>query len=201
MNPAIFFCLLFLLPLFLLMTGRNSKRLPPGPLGLPIIGQSFSFVRAMRNNRADQWLQDRIRKYGPIWKMSILGAPTVFLCGQAANKFIYTCDSSILTSQQPSSIRMLCGEKNILELSGDEHKIMRGALVSFLKPEVLKQYVGKMDGEIRHHLDKYWHGNQKVLVSKSMTKYKEISGFTQMKVQYSFNIVMFPYIFVLLFAN
>ncbi|KAH8493287.1 hypothetical protein H0E87_020117 [Populus deltoides] len=118
----------------------------------------------MRKNRAEEWLQDKKRKYGPISKMSLLGTPTVFVCGQAANKFIYTCDDSILANQQPSSIRRLCGERNILELSGHEHKRVRGALVSILKPEVLKQHVGKMDEEVRKHFKIHWHGKKKVLV-------------------------------------
>lgn len=51
------------------------------------------------------------------------------------------------------------------ELAGDDHKRVRGAVVSFLKPEMLKQYVGKLDEEVRRHLDMHWHGNQKVMVS------------------------------------
>ncbi|GMP72978.1 hypothetical protein CsSME_00030844 [Camellia sinensis var. sinensis] len=42
-------------------------------------------------------------------------------------------------------MRRVCGENNILALSGEDHKRIRGALVSFLKPEALKEYVGKMD--------------------------------------------------------
>ncbi|KAI5570085.1 hypothetical protein BDE02_11G002000 [Populus trichocarpa] len=171
MSPTIFFSmLLFLLPLYLLLIAcrKSSKKLPPGSLGFPIIGQTFSFLSAMRKNRAEEWLQDKKRKYGPISKMSLLGTPTVFVCGQAANKFIYTCDDSILANQQPSSIRRLCGERNILELSSHEHKRVRGALVSILKPEVLKQYVGKMDEEVRKHFKIHWHGKKKVLAMPLM---------------------------------
>ncbi|KAI5590508.1 hypothetical protein POPTR_004G017800v4 [Populus trichocarpa] len=163
MDPAmIFFLLLLLLPLYLLLSHKRPKGLPPGSLGLPIVGQSLSFLRAMRENTAEQWLQNRIDKYGPIWKMSLFGKPTVFLCGQAANKFIYTCDGTKLASQKPLSVRRICGDKNILELSGHEHKRVRGALVSFLKPEALRQYVGKMDERVRKHLEMHWHGKQKV---------------------------------------
>ncbi|KAI8001591.1 hypothetical protein LOK49_LG09G01614 [Camellia lanceoleosa] len=42
-------------------------------------------------------------------------------------------------------MRRVSGENNILALSGEDHKRKRGALVSFLKPEALKEYVGKMD--------------------------------------------------------
>ncbi|KAG6755705.1 hypothetical protein POTOM_039107 [Populus tomentosa] len=38
---------------------------------------------------------------------------------------------------------------------------VRGALVSFLQPEVLKQYVGKID-EVWKHFEMHWHGKQKI---------------------------------------
>ena len=170
MTQVFFFLLVFLLSVYLLLTKKASKRLPPGSLGLPIIGQSLSFLSAMRKNTSEEWLQDRIRKYGPISKMSILGAPTLFIHGQAANKFVFSCDGNTLDSKQPSSISRVCGERNILELSGHDHKRVRGALLSFLKPEVLKQYVSKMDEEIRKNFDMHWHGKKTVLVSEFYLK-------------------------------
>ncbi|XP_065877487.1 taxadiene 5-alpha hydroxylase-like isoform X1 [Euphorbia lathyris] len=156
----------FILPLYLLLTKKSSKRVPPGSFGLPIIGQSLSLLRAMRQNTAEAWLMERSRKYGPVSKMYIFGAPTVFLHGQAASKLIYT--SSVLSSQKTSSSRRVFGKRNIFELSGDEHKRVRGALVSFLKPDVLKQSVGKMDEEIRSQIRMQWHGKQKISVMPFM---------------------------------
>lgn len=59
---------------------------------------------------------------------------------------------------------MILGNRNLLELSGQDHKRVRDALGSFLKPESLKQYVGKMDEEVRMHIEKHWHGKQEVKV-------------------------------------
>lgn len=169
MDPTIYFTLLlFLLPLYLILRRKTSKQLPPGSFGLPIIGHSLSFLRAMHTDTVEQWFQRRIKKYGPIYKLSLFGTPGVFIRGQAANKFIYTCDSDTVVPHQPPSFKMICGERNILELNGEEHKRIRGALMSFLKPEVLKQYVGKMDEEIRKHLEIHWHGKQKIKVMPSM---------------------------------
>ncbi|CAK7351121.1 unnamed protein product [Dovyalis caffra] len=177
MVTHILFCLLvFLFSAYLFWTEKTSKRLPPGSLGLPIIGQSLSFLNALRKNTAEGWLQDRIRKYGPISKMNILGTPTVFLHGQAANKFVFTYDGNILANQQPSSIRRICGEKNILELSGHDHKRMRGALLSFLKPDVLRQYVSKMDKEIRKHFELHWRGKNKAMPSMKTLTFNVMSS-------------------------
>ncbi|KAF3453481.1 hypothetical protein FNV43_RR03921 [Rhamnella rubrinervis] len=163
---ALFAILLFLIPIFLILTRgrRSSKRYPPGSLGIPIVGQSIGLLRAMRSNTADKWLQHRVMKYGPVSKLSLFGKPTVFIYGQAANKFLFNSDSSTVSNQQTESIRMILGDRGIQELSGGDHKRVRDALLLFLKPESLKQYVGKMDEEIRKHLQMHWQDKQQVTV-------------------------------------
>lgn len=175
MNPVIYFTTLLLIPLLYLILSRGaSKKLPPGSFGIPIIGHSLGFLRAMHTDTIEEWFQKRIRKYGPVSKLSLFGTPTVFLHGQAANKFVYTCDNNTLVPHQPPSFKMICGERNILELHGDEHKRVRGVLMSFLKPEVLRQYVGKMDEEIRKHLEIHWHGKHNIMVCKNFLIAKHI---------------------------
>ncbi|KAL8045953.1 hypothetical protein ABFX02_08G147601 [Erythranthe guttata] len=112
----------------------------------------------MRDNRAEDWIRDRIGKYGAVSKMNVFGTPSVLICGPEANKFVYTCDERVLSNKKPASVRKMLGERNILELSGEDHKRVRGAMLLFLKPDVLKQSVAKMDEEIRIHLEEYWHG-------------------------------------------
>ncbi|KAK2377805.1 beta-amyrin 28-monooxygenase [Trifolium repens] len=70
----------------------------------------------------------------------------------AANKFIFANGGDSIVNQQTQSIKMILGDRNLLELSGKDHSRVRGALVSFLKPESLKQYVGKIDEEVRSHI-------------------------------------------------
>ncbi|XP_059290955.1 cytochrome P450 716B1-like [Lycium ferocissimum] len=156
----------FLLPIILLLVRRRrpSKSVPPGSLGFPIIGQSLGLLRAMRANTAEKWLEERVQKYGPISKLSLFGKPTVFIYGQAANKFVFTSDASVLTNQQTQSVKMILGDRCLLELNGEDHKRVRDALVSFLKPDVLKRYVGKMGDEVRIHLETYWKGKQIIKV-------------------------------------
>lgn len=157
---------LFLLPIFILfiIRRRQSRRLPPGSLGIPIIGQSLGLLWAMRANTAEKWMTERAKKYGPVSKMSLFGKPTVFIYGQAANKFVFTNEGSKLSNGRPECVKMILGDRNLLELIGEDHKRVRNALTSFLKPECLKNYIGKMEEEIREHLELHWKGKQKVTV-------------------------------------
>ncbi|KAK2377803.1 beta-amyrin 28-monooxygenase [Trifolium repens] len=163
MTSFLLVALLLLIPiLFLLRRTKPSKRVPPGSFGIPIIGQSFGLLRAMYTNTSEKWIEDRINKYGPISKLSLFGKPTVFFHGQAANKFIYANGGDSIVNQQSHPIKMLLGDRNLLELSGKDHSRVRGALVSFLKPESLRQYVSKIDEEVRSHIQMHWEGKQQV---------------------------------------
>ncbi|KAI6687486.1 hypothetical protein NL676_024314 [Syzygium grande] len=159
-------CSTLITVLFLLSWRRrgSSRKLPPGSLGIPIIGQSFGLLRALRTNTVDEWLHERVRKYGPISKLTLFGKPTVFIHGQAANKLVFCGDSSKIASKQTSSTRAILGDRNLMELTGQDHKRVRDSIVSFLRPESLKQYVGKMDEEVRKHIELHWQGKEKVAV-------------------------------------
>ncbi|KAG4177997.1 hypothetical protein ERO13_A10G013750v2 [Gossypium hirsutum] len=156
-NCFIFFLLLTSL-YFALTRKTPTKKHPPGSMGFPLIGQTLSFLHAMRTNSIEQWLLQRTSKYGPVSKLSLFGTPM----------FIFSCDGNVLGNHQPPLFKRICGERNMTALIGDDHKRVRGALVSFLKPEMLKQYVGNMDEEVRNHVEMHWHGNQKVMVMPLM---------------------------------
>lgn len=145
-----------------------AAKLPPGSLGLPVVGQSLGLLRAMRANTAERWILDRIHRYGPVSKLSLFGRPTVLVAGSAANRFIFF--SSALAMQQPRSVQRILGDKSILELTGADHKRIRGALAEFLKPDMLRLYVGKIDGEVRRHLDECWAGRCTVTVMPHMKR-------------------------------
>ncbi|KAI4388357.1 hypothetical protein MLD38_000691 [Melastoma candidum] len=150
--------------------GTSSARLlPPGSLGLPVIGQSIALLRAMKANKAEEWIRERARRYGPVSKMSLFGKPTVFIHGPAANKFVFTGDG-VLSNKQVQSIRRILGEYNLLELSGVDHKRVRESLMTFLRPESLKHCIGKIEEEVRRHIELEWDGQEKVTVLPLMKK-------------------------------
>ncbi|KAH9651623.1 Taxane 13-alpha-hydroxylase [Citrus sinensis] len=163
---ALLIIFLLVFPIFLLLTRRRSsaKGLPPGSLGIPIIGQSLAFLHAIRSNTAEQWLELRARKYDPISKLNLFGKPTIFIHGQAANKLVFSSDSNSISNQQTQAITLILGDRSLLNLTGQDHRRVRDALLSFLKPESLKKYVGKIDGEIRQHIEFHRQGKEQVTV-------------------------------------
>lgn len=171
--------LLLIFPLFYLLIrggeGRERRRqLPPGSMGIPVIGQSLQLLQAMRANTAEKWVEERVSKYGPVSKLRLFGKPTVLVKGPAANKMIFSGRSDVLSNEQTQSIQRILGERNLLALQGEDHRRVRGALMSFLRPEVLKDYVPKIDIEVRKHLDRYWR-NQSTIKVRTNIGYIAIS--------------------------
>ncbi|CAL5086408.1 unnamed protein product [Urochloa decumbens] len=149
----------FLTPLLFYLLATRAKNplpanLPPGSLGLPVIGHSLGLLRAMRSNTGERWLRDRVARYGAVSKLSLFGAPTVFVTGAAANKLVFGSDA--LAPKQPRCLPLILGRRNILELAGDDWRRVRGAMMQFLKPDTLRRYVGAIDAEVTRHLDAEW---------------------------------------------
>jgi len=147
---------------------KKKKKLPPGSLGVPVIGQTLGVVRAWRANSLEQWILERIARYGPVSKLSLFCTPTVLVAGPAANKLMLFSD--VLRVMQPESLQRIIGERSIIDLQGEDHRRVRGALVEFLKPDMLKLYVGRIDAQVRQHLQDKWHGCTTVTVLPLMKR-------------------------------
>ncbi|GLJ11876.1 hypothetical protein SUGI_0179040 [Cryptomeria japonica] len=146
----------------------NGKKLPPGSMGLPLIGETFQFLRAYRPHKFNNWMDMKAAKYGPVFKTSLLGCPTVVFTGQAGNKFLFQSNDSCVINKQPITVTRIIGQNNLLELSGEDHRRMRGAIMQFLKPEALQKFVGRMESVILRHFEQCWEGKETILLCPLM---------------------------------
>ncbi|XP_027337508.1 taxoid 14-beta-hydroxylase-like [Abrus precatorius] len=108
--------LAFLLSKFL--SKSQTKNVPKGSLGYPIIGETVSYLKAQRQDKGYDWLEERISKYGSVFKTSLMGSPTVFLIGQAGNKFILSSSDDVLSAKKPLTMKKIFGRQSLVELSG-----------------------------------------------------------------------------------
>ncbi|KAK1283169.1 hypothetical protein QJS10_CPB21g01606 [Acorus calamus] len=123
----------------------QNPLVPPGSLGLPFIGETIDFLRAQKLDKTHEWISERATKYGSIFKTSLLGCPTVFMVSATGNRFVFHLNDNSIVSNHPKTIGTIMGKHNTLELSGNLHKLMRRAMLSFLGPEMLRKYIGEMD--------------------------------------------------------
>lgn len=165
---AAFFFFLSLVPVILLVSifaytrsSKDSKNLPPGSLGWPIMGQTVEFLFG----KPEKFVFDRMRKYSPdIFKTKILGEETAVICGPSGHKFLFSNDQKIFTAFRPHSMQKIFRSYQAAapdQISRDaEAKILRSP--GFLKPEALVRYLGKMDSITQQQLHTHWEGKDVV---------------------------------------
>ena len=139
--------------------------LPPGSLGLPLIGDTLNFLQD------SQFAKKRHQQYGPIFKTSIFGQPTVFMSGQEANLFILSNDNQYFVVTWPASTRALLGPLSLALQTGVHHQNRRKLLYQAFGPRALAGYIGAMENITQRYLEKW-------AKMETMTWYAELRNYT-----------------------
>ncbi|KAK2386561.1 beta-amyrin 28-monooxygenase [Trifolium repens] len=171
--PFIVLCVLTLSLAFLLtkfLSKSQPKNVPKGSLGYPIIGETLSFLKAQRKDKGSDWIEERVSKYGSVFKTSLMGSPTVFIIGQQGNKFVLSTSDDIISAKKPPTLQKILGKQSLIELTGLRHKLIKGEMMKFLKPECLQNYVKKMDELVSTVLLKELKENKTIEVVSLMKK-------------------------------
>ncbi|KAL1364891.1 hypothetical protein HN51_013036 [Arachis hypogaea] len=163
--------LLALLLLYLHFMRRKIRNGPPGSSGWPIVGETFKFISAAREGTLVRFIQERMERYDSrVFKTSFLGDPMAVFCGTAGNKFLFSNENKNVQVWWPSSIKKLL-RSSLVNKVGDEAKMTRRLLLTFLNPEILRNFVPKMDTIAQIHINTHWQGKEQVVVHSTVQKY------------------------------
>lgn len=169
-------CVLF--PLLLLIffnflrhkqqSNKDKRKLPPGKMGFPLIGETMQFFNAQRRNKLyEEFVHPRIAKHGKIFKTRLIGSPTVIVNGADANKFLLSNEFKLVKSSWPSSSVHLMGKDSIMEKDGERHRFLRGVIGTSLGYAGLESLVPKLCNFVKLYLVKNWHGQEEISLYKS----------------------------------
>jgi cytochrome P450 len=115
------------------------QTIPPGNLGLPIIGETIAFFIDR------DFAIKRHKRYGPVFKTNLFGQTTVFLQGAAANRFILTNENVYFQVAWPPSVKQLLGASSLALQTGPQHVSRRKILAQAFQPRALAGYVEAMN--------------------------------------------------------
>ena len=140
--------------------------LPPGKMGLPVIGETISFIRD------PEFARKRQAQYGSLFKTKILGRPTACFCGPEANEFLLSshADSFSWRGGWPGTFKELLGESLFLQ-EGAEHRRNRRLLMPAFHGKALEGYFEVMSAIAQTYLH---HWEQQ----KQLTWFLELKKFT-----------------------
>lgn len=128
---------------------NHSIPVPPGNLGLPIVGETSSFLFDT------EFARKRHQKYGNIFKTNILGSPTIFVRGGEANHFILTNENKYFVNSLPPSAKTLLGSLSLSQQVGSEHQERRKLLYQAFQPRTLSGYVSVIEELTECYLHKW----------------------------------------------
>ena len=128
----------------------HTVQLPPGSLGLPILGETLSFLLD------PQFIEKRYRQYGPIFKSRILGRPTVYMVGPEAAEFVLSSHMEHFSWREgwPDNFKQLLGESLFLQ-DGEEHRQKRRLMMPAFHGQALARYITTMESITQDYLQKW----------------------------------------------
>ena len=119
---------------------ETTHKSPPGSLGLPLIGETLSFLTD------PNFIDKRQKLYGSIFKTQILGRPTVIAIGSDANRFIMSSHADNFSNDGwPDSFQTLLGKQALVLQEGEEHQRNRKLLMPSLHGKALADYITTME--------------------------------------------------------
>lgn len=127
-----------------------TPQLPPGHVGLPVIGESFSFLFD------PQFIQKRYNQYGSIFKTSILGRPTAFMIGPEAAEFVLSSHINHFSWKDgwPNNFKQLLGESLFVQ-DGEEHRQKRRLMMPAFHGQALARYISTIDAITQTYFHKW----------------------------------------------
>ncbi len=126
--------------------------LPPGDLGLPLIGETIPFAQDPA-----QFVAERRAKYGDVFCTHIIGAKTIFLTDKDALRWIFANEGQVVENLWNRATRDLLGEHCVALLTGEEHRHRRQALMPHFKQGALQAFTPTMQAITARHLEKWAH--------------------------------------------
>ncbi|KAJ3689470.1 hypothetical protein LUZ61_018634 [Rhynchospora tenuis] len=123
--------------------GDKAKRLPPGTMGMPYIGETLQLYSAKNPNI---FFSSKEKRYGPIFKTHILGYPCIMMSSPEAAKFILVTRADLFKPTYPASKERMLGRQAIFfQRAGDYHAQLRRLVLRAVMPDAIRSRVAEID--------------------------------------------------------
>ncbi|KAL6882601.1 hypothetical protein ACP4OV_011291 [Aristida adscensionis] len=137
--------LLLLLLLLLLHRWRShrccSGQLPPGSMGLPLLGETLQFFSPDASFDVPSFIRHRLTRYGPVFKTSLVGHPVVVSADEELNYMVFQQEGQLFQSWYPDSFVEILGRDNVAEQQGAMFRYLKNMVLRYFGPESLRESV------------------------------------------------------------
>ncbi|CAN6284314.1 unnamed protein product [Urochloa humidicola] len=117
---------------------RYRAALPPGSMGLPLLGETFEFFARSPSLDLLPFFKRRMERYGPIFKTNLVGKDLIVSLDPEINHYVLQQEEKSFHIWFPESFMRLLGEENIAKCYGSLHKNTRNLIRRVFGPENLR---------------------------------------------------------------
>ncbi|XP_027155468.1 cytochrome P450 87A3-like [Coffea eugenioides] len=121
---------------------RNPKcsgALPPGSMGLPMIGESLQLVLPNASIDLPPFLKKRIKRYGPIFKTNVAGRPVIITADPEFNHFLLRQDGKLVDTWSMDTFAEVFDQASQSSKKYTRHLTLNHFGVDSLKEKLLPQ--------------------------------------------------------------
>ncbi|XP_028775712.1 abscisic acid 8'-hydroxylase 2 isoform X2 [Neltuma alba] len=144
----------FLLRLLFVQWRRSRhKRLPPGSVGWPYIGETLKLYTENPN----YFFSNRQKRYGDIFKTHILGCPCVMISSPEAARTVLVTHAHLFKPTFPPSKEKLIGPEAVFFQQGAYHSMLKKLVQASFLPSALKNSVSEIEHIVLRLLPSWNH--------------------------------------------
>ncbi|MBA0835136.1 hypothetical protein Goarm_007435 [Gossypium armourianum] len=124
---------------------RCNGKLPPGSMGFPLVGETLQFFTPNTTFDIPPFVKERMRRYGPIFKTSLVGRPVIVSTDPDLNHFIFLQEGQLFQSWYPDTFTEIFGRQNVGSLHGFMYKYLKNMVLNLFGPESLKKMLPEVE--------------------------------------------------------
>ncbi|MBA0678866.1 hypothetical protein Goari_020185, partial [Gossypium aridum] len=114
-------------------------------MGFPLLGETLQFFNRNTTNDISPFLKERMKRYGPVFKTSIVGQPVIVLTDPDLNHFVFLQEGKLFQSWYPDTFTKILGRQNVGSLHGFMFKYLKNMVLSLFGPENIKKMLPEVE--------------------------------------------------------
>ncbi|XP_015085106.1 cytochrome P450 87A3-like isoform X1 [Solanum pennellii] len=161
-----------LLVIVILHYWRNPKcngKLPPGSMGWPLLGETIPFFAPNTSLDIPPFVKERMQRYGPIFRTSLVGRLVIVSTDPDFNYFIFQQEGKLFQSWYPYTFTEIFGRQNVGSLHGFMYKYLKNMVLNLFGPESLKNMLPEIEKIANNNL-KRWSRQTSVEMKEASAK-------------------------------